>query len=166
MGNSDIIFLYRRDGENKMKLLHLCGEIVEANILWIRGNVMISVDGGDPFDIDVAQTMFGEFPYCILKATDIEIDSLVFGGFMISDELTVKTLVEWAKHAAEPFNGMPKEKISEHLKFAVDHAINIGKIAVPGIDKISFAYKWDEDNYIHVVLEPDKFSDDMLVIKR
>jgi len=71
----------------------------------------------------------------------------------------------WAEHAAQPFQGMAKEKIEKHLSIAIGTAIRNGVVAFEGLADVVFAYKWSNKNRITVELDPSKFTGDMLIIR-
>lgn len=77
----------------------------------------------------------------------------------------VKTVLAWAEHAAGPFHGYSKEQIAPHLKIVIETALGIGGPVVDGVDKVDFAYCWDENDQISVVVDSEKFTNDMLVVK-
>lgn len=71
----------------------------------------------------------------------------------------------WAEHAMIPFQGFEREKIEKQLSLAIGTALKTGASVIEGLDSVQFAYMWDENNQITVEMDPEKFTEDMLVIK-
>ena len=75
-----------------------------------------------------------------------------------------KILQGWAEKAAIPFQGVARLSCEAHLRMSMGVALRHGMKVFPEFSGIKFAYSWDDENNISVVMDMNKVTKGMLIL--
>jgi len=71
----------------------------------------------------------------------------------------------WAEHSASAFDGKPRSECEENLKESFVNSLKVGAPVIPELKTVVAGFSWDEENRISVETDPEKVTDEMLVIR-